>query len=294
MIRVNLKPLPRSGGRPSAVEPLSRQKAQSIAEALTRRGLSQEAWRTLDRLYAAGIMTVSQIGMARRTLRNYAKERLIARYAYPPKEVVQELKERFLPVDDGQLYTLGPVGTEILTIRHGIRPSLYYLAYPFERILPALILNEIIQRIEKEAQAHHWRLVRYSYEQAQLFREERVIFSPSALVSLEKDEHQHFFALEYHDEDYGRSAWRKVQHYENANETDLWEKKWLGEDFPLALAVFRHGSVGEGYRAAIDELGSVNTSFYGRSLESLSQEDGLKNCVNIASGKRGKVFPWLE
>ena len=294
MIRVTHKPFPRTGGRSREVEPLSRQKAQSLAEAVARRGLSQEAWQTLDRLYAAGIMTVSQIGMARRTLRNYAQKRLIARYTYSPKEVVRELGERFLPVNDGQIYTLGPVGVEIMAVRHGIRPTQQYLAYPFERILPALILNEIIRRIETEAKKHEWALTRYSYEQAQLIKEDQVIFSPSALISLEQEDRQHFFALEYHDEKHGRDAWRKAQHYEDASESILWEERWLGENFPVVLAAFQHSDVGEGYRAAIGEMGPVSTRFYGRSLESLFQEGGLDSWVNITKGNRGNIFPWLE
>jgi hypothetical protein len=294
MIHINKTSLLPTGGRSPSVQPLSRQKAQSIAEARLRRGLSPEAWNTLDQLYVSGIMTVEQIGLARRTLRNYAKERLISRYTYSPKEVVRQLGERFLLVDDGQLYTLGPVGVEILTIRHGLRPTQHYLAYPFERVLPALILNGIIQRIKTEAEQHGWHLIRYSPEQAQLVREERVIFSPSSLISLEQGEHLRFFALEYHDEEHGRKAWRKVQYYEDANETGLWEGKWLEENFPVVLAIFRQSSVGEGYSEAISEMSPVNTSFYGRSLEGLWQAGGMDNWVNIGKGNRKKVFPWLE
>jgi hypothetical protein len=294
MIRVDRKPLPPTGGRSPAVEALSRQKAQSLAEAVARRGLSPEAWRTLDQLYYGGIMTIEQIELARRTLRNYAKARLITRHGYSPKDVARELGERFLVVGDGQLYTLGPVGMELMTIRHGVRPTLYYLAYPFERILTALILNEIIRRIEAEARQHDWKVVRYSFEQAQLHREERVIFSPSALISLEQDDQQCFFALEYHDEKHGRNAWRKVKHYEDANESGLWEEKWLGESFPAVLAVFRLSSVGEGYQEATSEMAPVNTSFYGRSLEGFWQAGGMDRWVNIAKGNRGNVFPWLE
>lgn len=294
MIRVDRKPLPPTGGRSPAVEALSRQKAQSLAEAVARRGLSPEAWHTLDQLYYGGIMTIEQIGLARRTLRNYAKARLIARYGYSPKEVIRELGERFLVVDDGQLYTLGPVGMELMTIRHGVRPTLYYLAYPFERILTALILNEIIRRIEAEARQHDWKVVRYSFEQAQLHREERVIFSPSALISLEQGDQQRFFALEYHDETHGRQAWRKVQHYEDANQSGLWEEKWLGENFPVVLAVFRNNHVGAGYTAAIDDMRSVATAFYGRSLEGLLTDGDLGSWVNIEKNRRGNIFPWLE
>ena len=295
MIRFTKAPLPPAGGRPPAsIEARTPQQVQYAAERILRSGLSIEAWQTLDQLYVSGIMTVDQIGLARRTLRNYAKKGLIVRYTYPPAEVVRALGERFLPAEDGQIYTLGRLGKEILATRYGLRPTQYYLAYPFERILPVLVLNEIIRRITTEAENRDWALKRYSFEQAQLHREERVIFSPSALISLEQGEHVRFFALEYHDEDYGRSAWRKVQHYEDANETDIWEEKWLGEDFPIVLAVFRHGSVGEGYRAAIDEMGPMNTGFYGRSLEGLWQTGGMDLWVNIEKGSRENVFPWLE
>ncbi len=295
MISVKRDPIPPQGGRPATgLQPLSRQKAQVLAEATARRGLSPEAWRTLDALYFGGIMTIEQIGLARRTLRNYARDGLVSRYGSSPKEVIRALGERFIGVDDGQLYTLGPVGRELMATRHGLRPTLHYLAYPLERILPVLVLNEIVQRIRTEAEMHGWQVVRYSFEQAQLQRDEEVIFSPSALISLEQEEQQHFFALEHHDEMHGRVAWRKVGHYEDANESGLWEEMWLGENFPLVLVTFRYSSVGEGYREALAEMSPVSTRFYGRSLESLFAECGLKSWVDIAKNRQGNIFPWQE
>jgi len=294
MIVLNQKAFPRTTGSSSSALPvLSRQKAQSIAEATMRRGISKAAWHALDQLYRSGIMTVSQISLARRTLRKYAKERLITRSNFSPKAVAKELRERFLPIGDGQLYTLGSVGVEILFMRYGLRPTLNYLAYPFERVLPALILNEIVQRIETEAAKHDWSLTRHSFEQAQLIREERIIFSPSALISLEQEKEQHFFAIEYHDEARSGAIWKKVQHYENANETGLWEEKWLGESFPIVLAVFQHNRIGEYYRDAISEMGGMQTSFYGRSLEGLARADSIGTWVNIEKGSRENIFPWL-
>ena len=284
-----------SGGRPPTVrDALTPQKIQYAAERMMRTGLSVEAWQVLDRLYVSGIMTVEQTGQARRTLRNYARERLIARYTYPSKEVLRQLGERFLSVKDGQLYTLGQVGMEILTMRHGLRPTRQFLAYPLERILSALILNEIIQRIEAEARKYDWTLERYSLEEAQLSKDEKVLLSPSALISLEKGDREIFFSVEYHDEENSRTTWKKVQEYEDAYESGLWEEKWLGESFPLVLVVFRHNRIGEGYREAISEMRTVNTSFYGRSLEGLWQADRIETWVNIEKGSREKVFPWLE
>ena len=294
MIRLKKDPhLPAGGRSPSITQALTRQKMQYAADAVLRRGLSMEAWRMLDQLYVSGIMTVDQIGLAQRTLRNYAKKGLIARYTYPPAEVVRELGERFLPVKDGQLYTLGQVGMEILTMRHGLRPTRQFLAYPIERILSALILNEIVQRIEAEATKQDWTLKRYSFEQAQLSKNEKVILSPSTLISLEKGDRKIFFAIEYHDEENSRATWKKAQEYEDAYECDLWEEKWLGERFPLVLAVFRHNGIGEGYREAILAMRTL-TSFYGRSLEGLLQADRIETWVNIEKGSREKVFPWQD
>ena len=102
------------------------------------------------------------------------------------------------------------------------------------------------------------------------------------------------FLVEYHDEEHSRGAWRKVLHYEDASESRLWEEKWLGENFPLVLAVFWHSRVGEGYSKAISEMRAVNTSFYGRNLEGLLQAGGMDAWVNIEKGDRENVFPWLE
>ena len=296
MIRMNKNQIRRpSGGRsPASAKGMTHQQTFYAMDAVLRRGLSMEAWQTLDQLYVSGIMTVDQLGLARRTLRDYAKQRLIARYSYPPKEVVRQLGERFIAVEDGQLYTLGLIGREILTLRHGLRPTQHYLAYPFERILPALILNELIQRIAVAAEKNAWALKRYSLERAQIIQNEKVIFSPSALICLEQGEREIFFAIEYHDEEHSRVAWRKVQSYEDANESGLWEEKWLGESFPLVLAVFQHDLVGEGYREAISEMRTKKCSFYGRSLEGVWQAGAMDTWVNIEKASRENVFPWLE
>lgn len=99
-------------------------------------------------------MTVDQLGLTRRTLQRYANRRLIARYTYPPGEVIRQLGERFILAQDGQLYTLGLVGDAISTTRHSQKPTQLYLAYPFERILHKLVLNEIVQRIGRHAEEH--------------------------------------------------------------------------------------------------------------------------------------------
>jgi hypothetical protein len=89
-------------------------------------------------------------------------------------------------------------------------------------------------------------------------------------------------------------VWRNVQHYEDANESNLWEEKWLRESFPLVLAIFRYGSVGEEYRKAISEMRPVSTSFYGRNLEGFLKAESIDAWMNINKGSREKVFPWLE
>ncbi|MBT7071643.1 MAG: hypothetical protein HN975_12240 [Anaerolineae bacterium] len=292
IIRPSQRP---AGGRaPSSAGAMTRQQTQYETDAVLHRGLSSMAWRTLDLLYAGGIMTVDQIGLTQRTLRRYAKRRLIARYPYPPKEVIQQLEERFIAVEDGQLYTLGQVGMEILATRHGARPSQVYLAYPFERILRALVLNEIVRKIAAEAEWHGWLLTRYSREQAQLIKDEKAIFFPDALICLERGEQEVLFLIEYHDEENRREAHQNVDQYETAWESGLWEEAWLGENFPLVLTVFQHDVVGEGYREAIAEMRAVNCSFYGRSLNGIWLAGGMDVWVNINKGNREKVFPWQE
>ena len=237
-------------------------------------------------------MTVEQLGVNARTLRRYAAKRIVDRYAFSPNFVIERLGEYGLVVENGQLYTLGPVGAEIAQMRHGVKPPSGYLAYTLERVLHDVVVNEIVQQIAEQASAQGWETIWASKYESSLFREDMPILEPDAFIRLERGEEEYPFLIEYHNEDKRTRAIQKVRQYERAWESDLWQNVWEVDNFPPLLAVFKNQIVGEGYLDGIKEAAPVDCTYYGRALAGIWGEDGLENWFNINKEEKGNVFPW--
>ena len=294
MIIVSKKNTANEGGRSGISEPMTQQQIHSEAMVVIQQGLSSSAWRTLDALYAGGIMTMEQLGLARRTLVRYAKKQITARYPISPGEVRRQLGEYGLVVEHGQLYTLGLVGAEIVRMRHDVKPPSGYLAYTLERVLHDVIVNEIVQRIAAEASKHGWQTVWASKYESSLFRDDVPILEPDAFIRLERDGDRRAFLIEYHNEDKRTRAIQKVRQYERAWDSDLWQEPWDVNEFPPLLAVFRNEIVGEGYLDGLKESAPVDCVYYGRVLASVLAEGGLADWFHINTKKKGNVFPWYH
>ncbi len=284
-------------GRPGVSGTLTPQQIHNEAMAVMEQGLSGIAWRALDLLFAGGIMTVEQLGLTPRTLRRYAAKRIVDRYAFSPKFVVRKLGEYGLQVTNGQLYTLGPVGAEIARMRHGVTPPSGYLAFTLERVLHDVIVNEIVQRIAREADVHGWKTIWASKYEATIFKEgqEIQLLEPDAFIRLEQGEREYPFLIEYHNEDKRTRATQKVYRYESAYDSNLWQETWEVADdaFPPLLAVFRNKIVNEGYKDGLREMGSVHCHFYGRTLNGFLANGGLDDWFHYNRQERAQVFPWL-
>lgn len=270
------------------------QQAHSEAVSVVAQGLSPTAWKALDLLFVGGIMTVDQLRINSRTLRRYAAKRVVDRYAFAPSFVIERLGEYGLVAENGQLYTLGPVGTEIARMRHGITPPSGYLAYTLERVLHDVIVNEIVLRIAAEAEAHGWEIVWASKYESSLFRDDVPILEPDAFIRLERGDDVRAFLVEYHNEDKRTRAIQKVRQYERAWESDLWQERWEVSGFPPLLAVFKNEIVGEGYLDGIKESAPVDVAYYGRALPSVLAEGGLADWFHINIKKKGNIFPWYQ
>ena len=293
MIRVNKsRHEKRSGRRGSDLEVMTAQQIHNEAMLVMEQGLSSIAWTALDLLFAGGIMTVDQLGLTTRTLRRYANRRIVDRYAVSPSFVIRQLKEYGLDMENGQLYTLGPVGAEIVQMRHGIKPPSGYLAYTLERVLHDVIVNQIVQEIAAQASAYGWETIWASKYESSLFREDVPILEPDAYIRLERGEEEYPFLIEYHNEDKRTRAIKKVRQYERAWESDLWQETWEVDEFPPLLAVFKNPIVGEGYLDGIKESAPVDCTYYGRALKGIWEEDGLVSWFNINTEKKGNIFPW--
>ena len=284
----------RYGRRRTGLEVMTPQQVNNEAVLAMEQGLSSLAWIALDLLFAGGIMTVDQLGLTQRTLRRYANRRIVDRYAFTPSFVAQRLGEYGLPVESGELYSLGPVGARIAEIRHGVKPASGFLAYPVERVLHDVLVNEIVLRISAEAEEHEWKVIWASKYESSLFRDDVPILEPDAFIRLERDGDIRAFLIEYHNEDKRTRAIQKVRQYERAWDSDLWQEPWEVSEFPPLLAVFRKEIVGEGYLDGIKESAPVDCVYYGRVLASALAEGGLADWFHINAKKKGNVFPWYQ
>ena len=279
-------------GRPGISETMTPAQIQAEAMNVVARGLSSIAWHALDLLYVGGIMTVDQLALNPRTLRRYAAKQIVNRYAVSPGFVSERLGEYGLVAGNGQLYTLGPVGAEIVQMRYRVKPASGFLAYTLERVLHDVIVNEIVLRVIRQAEGEGWSVDWASKYESTIFREDTPILEPDAFIRLEREGEELSFLIEYHNEDKRTRAVQKVRQYERAWESDLWQKTWEVQDFPPLLAVFRKEIVGEGYLDGIKESAPVDVTYYGRALKGIWEEDGLVTWFNINKEKKGNVFPW--
>lgn len=293
MITVDFKKTPRNEGANSPTEVISMtpQQIQNDAAAVMQ-GLSALGWRSLDLLFAGGIMTVEQLQITERTLRRYAAKRVVDRYPFSPKFVTQRLGEYGIEAEKGYLYTLGPVGAKIAEMRHGFTPPSGYLAYPLERVLHDVVVNEIVLRIARQADAHGWETIWGSKYEGALSREDVPILEPDAFFHLKRENEECPFLIEYHNEDKRTRAIKKVRQYERAWESDLWQDAWEVEEFPPLLAVFRNSIVHEGYKDAVLESAPLSCQYYGRTLGGFLTE--MDHWYHYNDDSKVQIFPWLR
>jgi hypothetical protein len=287
--------LPRTSKLFSIVEPLTPQAAQIAARNLLQQGLSKTAEHTLGLLLAAGVLPQYRLPVSGRALRSYHKQRLLDRLAHTSSEVRETLVSYGLPVpDDAErclLYTLGPVGIELVKEMHHIPPAGGYLGAPLERVVHDLAVNEIVLRLSEIAMSAGWTPVWSSKYEANLCKGDAAILEPDAFLRFTKDGREFAVLIEYHNEDKRTRAAGKVRKYEAAAQSELWDERWEVETFPPVLTVYRNKIVAQGYNDEI-KANPGKVAFYGRSLEGFF-EDPLA-WYGYKSGKKEYPFPWKK
>lgn len=287
----------------SLTEPMSPQAAQIAARNMLQRGLSKNLERVIGLLLAAGVLSQYRIPASGRALREYHKRRVLDRLPFTSNEVREALKTCGLPVPDSErylLYTLGPVGAEIVRERYGV-PSNGYLGATLERVLHDLAVNEIVLHVSDLAMAHGWTPVWLSKYESTLWKDEKKetsLLEPDSFLRFKKDDQEWVCLIEYHNEDKRTRAIGKVRKYEAAFQSKVWAEQWdidiargekPEEKFPPVLAVYREGIVGKGYQEEIaDNPGKVR--FYGRSLEGFFQDASV--WYDFQKKAKSKIFPW--
>jgi len=279
----------------SIVEPLTPQAAQIAARNLLQKGLSKTAEHTLGLLLVAGVLPQYRLPVSGRALRSYHKRRLLDRLTHTSSEVRETLASYGLPVpDDAErclLYTLGPVGIELVKEMHHIPPAGGYLGAPLERLMHDLAVNEIVLKLSEIAMSAGWTPVWLGKYEANLRKGDAAILEPDAFLRFTKDGREFAVLVEYHNEDKRTRAISKVRKYEAAAQSELWGEQWEVETFPPVLTVYRNKIVAQGYN---DEIKATpgKVLFYGRSLEGFF-EDPLA-WYGFKSGKKEYPFPWSE
>ncbi len=275
---------------------MTSQQARVEAQNLLQNGLSQSVITTLDLLMTAGVLPAHRLPSAQRTLRDYQRQRLLDRLPYTTPEMQDAFDAHGLPYpEDARLviYTLGPVGAEIVRLRHEVQPPGGYLAYPLERVMHDLVMNEIILTIANQAMQHGWAPVWVSKYEATLYTPDRktALLEPDGMLRIKRDDEERVYLFEYHNEDKATRARKKANRYQAAcDQKDLWMDQWEVETFPPLLAVFRRPVVGRGYAERLAE-GGIRVQVYGRTLESALAE-GFSSWYHFNQGERVNLFPW--
>ncbi|RMH95903.1 MAG: hypothetical protein D6681_12690, partial [Calditrichaeota bacterium] len=211
---LNPPPFPR-GGRPPAYELLTPNQARMEAYKLLQRGLSTAEAHVVDALFVSGVLPAYRLGISKSSLSRFLKDRILDRLPFRHEEVQAAFSEYRLPQgDDILLYILGPVGIEIARERYGTTPPTGYLAYPLNRTMHDVVVNEVVLAIGTKAQARGWEMSWMSKYESTLYRDGRPILEPDAFFILRRAETELPFILEYHNEDKRTRGIRKVRTYE--------------------------------------------------------------------------------
>ncbi len=244
------------------------------ADKLLLQGLSPHAEQTLQYLAVGGLMSASQLerlGVKLRTLQKYAQKQLLARLPRPSTEMVKMFEQWGLPIEQENpqstlLYLLGPIGLEIAG-RKNLDPEEGFLAYPEERLMHQVVLNEIRIRLSVYGLEQGWQVAWADRGQARLMAEdETVLLEPAAMLTFEKGSEKHTFLVDYLTNPSPVYLERLISSYEKAQRTGQWREQWAGENFPSLLMGLGNHTVGQAFLDAIRNYASGKCTFYVKLL----------------------------
>ena len=275
-----------------ASEQMTPQQAKIEASRIASGGMSPRTWRTLDLLATGGVLSSHWLPpLANRTMRSWCDLRLFERLSLDSAEIQAHFSEMGLDEKKPTLYTLGPVGVELATIRHYVAPAGGYQSYTPMRVMHDIATNEIILRLADEIGTRGWGVDWLGKYEGILTDKsgKYTILEPDGLIRFRKDGYERAFLLEYHNEDKQSRAALKVEKYEKAFTEGNWREQWEVETFPPVLVVFLKAIVGAGYQAAIHGK-KVNCTYYGKTLKAIL-EGKLDDWKNINKDKRENILP---
>lgn len=273
---------------------MTSQQARIEAQNLLQTGLSRSALNTMDLLMVAGVLPSHRLPSSERTLRYYQHQRLLDRLPFTTPEMQAVFKSYGLPYPEESrlaLYTFGPVGIEIIRMRYEIQITSAYLAYPLERVMHDVIMNEVILSIADQAIVHGWTPVWVSKRESTIYdvSHKTVLLAPGGMLRLQRDgDDERVYLLEH--EDNAAQARRNIARYRTVFERrDLWSNQWGVVAFPPLLSVFQHKSIGHVYAEQVGD--GLKAQIYGRTLESALSDD-FATWYHFNKSQRTPVFPW--
>lgn len=293
--RIAESPAGRRATRPA----LTAHQIKQEADQLLLQGLSPHADQVLQYLAVGGLMSAGQLerlGVKLRTLQKYAQKQFLARLPRPSAEMVKLFEQWGLPFDQENpqatlLYLLGPIGLEIAE-RKNLQPEEGFLAYPEERFMRQVVLNEIRIRLSVFALEQGWQVSWADRGQTRLMDEEgKVLLEPGAMLSFEKGTEKRTFLLDYLIDPSPLYLERLILTYEKVRRAARWQEQWAGDHFPPLLMGLANHTVGQAYLDAVKNAASGNCTYYGKRIEGiLSAEARLGEWVNFNTNKREVIL----
>jgi hypothetical protein len=276
----------------AASDPLTAQQAKFEAARIASGGLSPRTWRLLDLLATGGVLSSHWLpALTDRALRKLGTMRLVERLSLDAAEIQTHFSEMGFDEKRPMLYTLGPVGVELATIRHYVAPPGGYQAYMPMRVMHDIAANEVILRMADAIGEKGWNVDWLGKYEGILTDKsgKYTILEPDGLIRFRKDGYERAFLLEYHNEDWQTRAATKVEKYEKAFSEGNWREQWEVETFPPVLVVFLKAIVGAGYQSATSSK-KLNCTYYGKTLKAVL-EGKLNEWTNVATDKKENILP---
>jgi len=191
------------------------------------------------------------------------------------------------------VYTLGPVGIEIVRERHGFPPAGGYLNMTLERVMHDLAINEVIFHIARIAMAKGWTPLWLSKYEATLWKDNQAVLEPDAMLRLKKEDQEYVYLFEYHNENKSTRAVEKVLRYQTIYLGKDWANRWEVERFPPVLVIYRNPLVVQGYHQTLQTY-RHDVPFYGKWLSNLFG-DNMNEWYDLQhkqSGQKTTLFTW--
>lgn len=217
-------------------------------------------------LGTAGVLpeeNVTELGMVtERTLRRYRKDAILDVVPTPPL-----VAEKLAPA---RLWTLGAVGLQLAKMQFDLVPT-GYLESKIDNISHDVLCNCIYMAIHSATKNSEFTAILKSRYEVSLtdFRETQIL-QPDAMITLKGNGKLSHFLVEYHNENYGSRAAKKVEKYEHVRQKAEWEEQWHVPRFPPILVVMAHKAVWKGYKEEIEERSrSVRCNYLVKSLDDI-------------------------